>query len=129
MRMTFLVVLVAVSAAVVGPAVAAPSSSAASQAYWSESKAETLVVRKVKIPYCRIWPEDSECPDGTMRSGRTPVIKADCTGASEYKATFRYNRFTCKIVTYNHNAHGRIAVYVTGRLTFRWKILGSMIRD
>jgi hypothetical protein len=92
--------------------------------YWSESRAEALVVAHVKIPSCAIWPDDPGCDATGRPNDTTSVIRADCQGASEYKSSFTYPRFVCKVITYNNNAEGRIAVYVVGRTTFHWKILG-----
>jgi hypothetical protein len=92
--------------------------------YWSKPRAEAMVVARVKIPVCDIW-SDARCSDPSFRRDvTTPVISADCQGASEYKASFTYNRFTCHIITFGSNAQGDIAVYVIGRSTFHWRIIG-----
>jgi hypothetical protein len=88
--------------------------------YWPESRAESFVVAKVKIPGCNVWPDDNRCPGWQVS---VAVISADCSGASELGTTFKYNRFTCKVVLYNNDAEGKIAVYVVGPTTFHWKIL------
>jgi hypothetical protein len=88
--------------------------------YWPESRAEAFVVAKVKIPACNVYPDDNRCPGWQVSIA---VISADCRGASELGTTFRYNRFTCKIILYNNDAEGAIAVYVVGPTTFHWKIL------
>ena len=88
--------------------------------YWPASRAEAFVVAKVKVPACNVYPEDNRCPGWQVSIA---VISADCRGASELGTTFRYNRFTCKIVLYNDDAEGTIAVYVVGPTTFHWKIL------
>jgi hypothetical protein len=87
--------------------------------YWSESEAEGLVVKLVKIPYCNAFPSDSGC------AGQAPVHlqSATCTGADEKGTTFTYSRFTCEVVIYGGYAHGRIAVYPTGPQSLRWKLL------
>jgi hypothetical protein len=114
----------ALGSALVVLAVAASSSAATAppQWRWSESHAEAVVMAKVRIPYCNVYPSSSQCPEGPNAIG-FQLQSADCTGAGEYRATFTYTRFTCKIVVYNGYAKGRIAVYPTGRSTLRWKIL------
>jgi hypothetical protein len=91
--------------------------------YWSESRADALVVANERIPFCRVYPGDNECPVGSMKNVAIRLDSADCSGASEYRSSFTYNRFTCKVVTYNNGANARIAVYVTGRSTFRWRVI------
>ena len=91
--------------------------------YWSESRADAVVVANVRIPFCRVYPGDNECPVGSMKNVAIRLDSADCSGASEYRSSFTYNRFTCEVVTYNNGANARIAVYVTGRSTFRWRVI------
>jgi hypothetical protein len=99
--------------------------------YWTEPKAESMVLQKVKIPECWVW-RDARCdnPPGPFWANggeRMPVATADCTGSDEYRSSFMFNRFRCKIVVNDGNgvpaASGTIAVYVTGRATLRWKLL------
>lgn len=99
------------------------AASATRKYYWTRAKAERLVVARVKIQFCDVTPDDPRCANGGT-IGLTPVIAARCTGASELRQTFTYNRFVCHIATYNDNAEGDIAVYVITPTTFHWKLLG-----
>ena len=85
--------------------------------FWSESFAESVLVAKLKIPYCNIDPGNANC--GTRAP--IPVRRAECRGLDEKKGTFTYSRFTCESST--GSAAGRIAVWPTGPTTFRWEIL------
>ena len=99
--------------------------------YWSESRAESIVLQKVKIPDC--WfSDDNRCanPPGPFWANGGPRWKlqsADCTGADEYRSSFKFRRFTCKIVVADYYgrplANGVVAVYPTGPMTLRWKLL------
>jgi hypothetical protein len=61
--------------------------------FWSESFAEQIVVSKVRIPYCSVYPEDSNC----RTQGPFRVASAECRGLDEKPGTFTYSRFTCEI--------------------------------
>jgi hypothetical protein len=87
--------------------------------YWTESFAEDMVIRKVRIPHCNVYPDDPNCRLG----GSFSVISAECRGLDEKPGTFTYSRFTCEIVLFNRTARGRIAVWPTGPTTFRWEII------
>lgn len=60
-----------------------------------------------------------------------PVAVADCVGGgSPNKSGFRFAQFRCKITVRDFlvgnkpvDATGRIAVYVSGKTTFRWKLI------
>jgi hypothetical protein len=115
--------LAALAALLLVGALSTPASTAArakKKWYWSEARAERTVKAKVKIPYCQLYPDDNGCPGLKVR---VALDSAKCRGASEKGSTFTYNRFTCDVVTYNSEARATIAVYVTGRYTFRWKLL------
>jgi hypothetical protein len=99
--------------------------------YWTQSRAETTVLQKVGIPECWVWP-DNRCdnPPGPYWANGGARIKprtADCSGTDEYQSSFKFNRFTCKIVVTDYYgtpaARGTIALYPTGATTFRWKLL------
>ncbi|HZT15702.1 MAG TPA: hypothetical protein VFA19_07105 [Gaiellaceae bacterium] len=87
--------------------------------YWSESQADTFVVKLVRIPYCDAFANDSGC------SGEAPLRlqSADCRGVDERGSTFTYSRFECDVVVYGGYARGRIAVFPTGPASLRWKLL------
>jgi len=88
--------------------------------FWSESYAEEMIVSKVRIPYCNVYPDDSTC--GTQSPFR--VVSAACRGLDEKPGTFTYSRFTCDIrAGYQGRIGGRIAVWPTGPTTLRWRIL------
>lgn len=115
-----------VSVVIAGAAAGALTSDASSSTrkwYWTESHAEAAVIAHVRIPYCRVDPSDSHCGTGTPYHVGLAVISADCVGATELRSTFRYNRFTCRIVTYNNGAEGKIAVFPVSATAFHWKIL------
>jgi hypothetical protein len=125
LRLTFALLGIALSA--VSSAVAATPK----KFYWTEPRAEAMVQQQVKIPECWVWP-DNRCdnPPGPFWANggeRMPVATVDCTGSDEYRSSFTFNRFRCKIVINDGNgvpaAHGTIAVYVTGRAKLRWKLL------
>lgn len=89
--------------------------------FWTESYAEAMVIKKVRIPGCNVYPENPNCDriaGAPFRLGR-----AECRGLDEKPGTFTYSRFTCEIVLYNGQARGRIAVWPTGPTTLRWRIL------
>jgi hypothetical protein len=112
--------------------IAAPASATTPKKwYWTQSHAETTVLQRVKIPTCWVWP-DNRCdnPPGPFWAnggGRVKPATTDCSGADEYHSSFKFNRFTCKIMVADGNgvpaARGTIALYVTGATTFRWKLL------
>jgi hypothetical protein len=88
--------------------------------YWSESYAEEVVVKKVRIPYCNVFPDDPQC----RVQSPFPVVDAQCRGLDEKPGTFTYSRFTCDIrVGYYGRISGRIAVWPTGPTTLRWEII------
>lgn len=98
---------------------AAPPSSA-KKYYWTESEAEAMVVQKVRLPYCTVWPNDSDC----RAQSAWPLEDARCRGIDELGTTFRFNRFTCDVVaSYRYKKGGRIAVWVTGLTTLRWQLI------
>jgi hypothetical protein len=77
----------------------------------------------VKIPYCVVHPDDSDC-------GRLPAVRiseSHCTGADELGSTFTYSRFTCEVILRDYYgreiAHGKLAVYPTTTGTVRWSII------
>jgi hypothetical protein len=88
--------------------------------YWSETQAEALVVKKVRVPYCRVFPDSPTCPGDRVLMY---LESADCVGADELGSSFKFNRFRCQVVINYGYAKGRIAVYVTGPTTLRWKII------
>jgi hypothetical protein len=100
--------------------------------YWPQSRAEAMVVRKVRIPDC--WfSGDARCtnPPGAYWASGGPRWKpssVECTGADEYRTSFNFSRFACKIVIADYYgrplAHGVVAMYVTGAATMRWKLIG-----
>jgi hypothetical protein len=87
--------------------------------YWSEDQANAIVVAKVRLPDCVVIPSDTDC------AGRTgfALSSADCQGYDELGTSFTFNRFECRVLTYGGDFEARIAVYVTGPTTFRWKTL------
>jgi peptidoglycan/LPS O-acetylase OafA/YrhL len=103
---------------------AGSSSASPRKAYWTQSQAETAVIAKVRLPYCRVFPADSACGAGSMRVLiGIRILSASCVGADELRAMFTYSRFTCDVTTYGRHAQGHLAVYVTGPGTFRWKTI------
>jgi hypothetical protein len=110
---------------------AATSSSATPKKwYWTQSRAEALVVARVKLPFCRVDPSDPDCaPNGVPRPGHPNLIgfslgEAQCSGSDELGSSFRYRRFSCRVITpYPPYFRATVAVYVTGAATFQWKLL------
>lgn len=99
--------------------------------YWTESRAEGFVLLKVKLPGCRYAPSPTECTaDGKPLPGHPNVVgfqlgDAQCTGSNELGQTFKYARFSCRVISaYAPFFRATVAVYVTGPVTFRWKIIG-----
>lgn len=94
--------------------------------YWSETQAEAAVVTKVRLPQCRVYPDDPQCLAHTPHIVGFTLGPVDCRGADELRSTFTFNRFSCRVVArYAPKIGGTIAVYVTGPLTFRWKVLDA----
>jgi hypothetical protein len=88
--------------------------------YWTESHAEDVVVTKVRIPYCNLYPADPQC---RVLPAQT-VVSAQCRGLDEKPGTFTFSRFTCDILAgVGGRFRGRIAVWPTGSTTFRWQII------
>jgi hypothetical protein len=88
--------------------------------YWSESYAEQRVISKVRIPYCNLYPNDSQCRLLPAQG----VVDAQCRGLDEKPGTFTYSRFACEIlVGYGGKFRGRIAVWPTGPTTLRWQLI------
>jgi hypothetical protein len=113
---TALLGIVAIAFVLPGVGSAAPSK----KWYWSETQAEALVVKKVRVPYCRVFPDSPTCPGDRVLMY---LESADCVGADELGSSFKFNRFRCQVVINYGYAKGRIAVYVTGPTTLRWKII------
>lgn len=118
-------------AAVAALAAAGSWGAAPSKWYWSESRAESAVLQKVRIPSCWVWP-DNRCdnPPGPFWASGGDKIRprtADCAGRDERGSSFTFSRFVCKIVVTDAYgtpaASGSIAVWPTGAATLRWKLL------
>lgn len=96
---------------------------------WTASQAERLVLQKVRIPFCRVFPNENDCANGRPipgshgTRGGYRVASASCVGTDEIGSSFRFPRFSCEVVTAQYPRQGHIAVYVTGPTTFRWKII------
>lgn len=97
--------------------------------YWTEAHAETAILA-TRLPYCRVYPDDSgKClATGQRRPGaplgvRIPLVASECKGAGELGQTFRYSRFSCRVLAYDRQTRLDLAVYVTGPTTFRWAVL------
>lgn len=122
-----LVMLVAI-AALTGSAAA---STTTKKWYWAEDRAEAVLVAKFRMPYCRWEPNDAKVckPTGVPLPGHPNLIgfqlgDASCTGADELGVSFKFSRFRCRVVSrYAPFFRSSIAVYPTGALTFRWKVL------
>ena len=128
-RQRWIALLVALLATIVVVDVAAASPR---KWYWAQSRAEAMVVQKVRIPDC--WfSGDVRCtnPPGPYWASGGPRWKpssVECTGADEYRSSFKFNRFACKLVIADYYgrplANGVVGVYVTGQATMRWKLIG-----
>lgn len=98
--------------------------------YWPTTKAEAVVITKLRIPSCRVDPDPTNCsPNGTPLPGRHPIGyqigAADCTGSDELGTRFVYNRFQCRVAAKYARVQAMFAIYVTGQNTFRWRVLSA----
>ena len=88
--------------------------------YWTEAEAEAIAVKKIRIPYCNVYPDDPGC----STQGAVGLHSAECRGLDEKPGTFTYSRFTCDVlVGYYGRIRGRLAVWPTGPTTLRWEII------
>lgn len=120
---------IAVVAIALGISTASAAPTAAKRWYWTQSRAETLVLAKVRLPGCRVSPDPTNCSaSGAPLPGRHPIGftlgEVRCSGAGELGVSFKYSRFSCEVVSsYPPYFTAEIAVYVTGPNTFRWAII------
>ena len=89
--------------------------------FWTEDEAQARVLRKVRIPACRVQPKAPECE---TRVG-VALESAVCRGLDEKPGTFTFSRFTCDVVTryYYGKTQGRLAIWPTGPTSLRWEII------
>lgn len=91
--------------------------------YWTESHAEQAVVHTLRVPFCWLYPDETDC---ARFPGYHPAT-AHCTGADELGSSFTFSRFDCTIEVddpYGRDiGDGHVAVYPTGPSAFVWKLL------
>jgi hypothetical protein len=114
-------------------AFAGPASAAPAPLLWSATKADAVLLLKLRLP-CASIRSAGACrvaSAATYRRKGFPLRTADCKGGGAPDRTgTRFGVFTCRITVYDDtnptapvDVSGRLLITVTGSTTFSWRAI------
>ena len=127
MRSLLALLIVALGVALLAPLGA--SAAKPKKFYWSEERAESAVLSKVRLPYCVLEEDHPRCAEGIYRPNGRPRVgffamgDAECRGSGEHPSGFTYSRFMCEFLTLYGYAQGSILLTPTGAVKLKWKLV------